>query len=554
MVFWSSLRRLIHIVFVILRHALAHKGGNRLVAYPVLARCLPPLSLSGPDRLRAVIEDVGGTFIKLGQMLALQPDILPLEYCSALFDLLDRVSPFGFDEVEKTFVEDFGKKPSEIFDHFETRPLATASIGQVHVAYLGWRKLAVKIQRPNVQRDFAGDIRLMTTTINLIKRLRLKRLFWMLEPVGEFVSWTREELDYRREARYMDAMRNNAHRNPFERVPEVLWEYTGRRILVAEFLDGVTMLDYLRAMEAGDELMFYRLKTFGFDPNQFASNIIDNFLNDACRHGIFHADLHPANLMILPDNVVGYIDFGITGFLSRYSSHNLVNLTLAFTRADLDGLHRSFVKSSVLGANADVDAFRERLTTLSDDWYEAEGKKRRLSKSFTLVMLDMLGLSRKTDIWPERDVIKYIRSAIAIDGLISRFAPSFNLSRYLEMVCDRYLRWQARRSLLSYDTLVGWSSASARLARDGAFRMAGVLDRLASGELPLRVGLSGGTPERGRPTQRRAIQLALVFFVVSLLIGASGEPVRLGLNLFTAEATLVGAVAMMLLRASRGFA
>src|SRR5262249_52254627 len=198
--FWSNLCRVMHISSVILGHLLAHLAGARLARWPWLARRLPSGTLPGPERLRVVLEDVGGTFIKFGQMLALQPDILSLEYCNALFQLLDRITPFEFEETEKLFIEQFGGRPTEIFEHFDPQPLATASIGQVYVAYLGGHKVAVKVQRPSVKEDFAGDIRLMTGMIRLIQKLHVTPLYWMLEPLSEFVGWTREELDFRCEA------------------------------------------------------------------------------------------------------------------------------------------------------------------------------------------------------------------------------------------------------------------------------------------------------------------------------------------------------------------
>jgi len=263
---------------------------------------------------------------------------------------------------------------------------------------------------------------------------------------------------------------------------------------------------------------------------------------------MFHADLHPANLMILPGNVVGYIDFGITGVLSHYSRQNLVALTLAYTRADLKGMCDAFIKGSALGPNADVQGFRDGLQKVADEWYGMRGKERRLLKNFTLVMLDMLKLSRKTDIWPERDVIKYIRSAIAIDGLITRFAPGFNVGQYLEMVCNHYLKWEARRAMFSYDALVGLSASSGHLMRDGAFRAASFLDQVATGNLPAHADLGGAPAETDRALSRRAIYLAAIVFAVSLLITLTGERVQLGANLFTAEAMLVTASAAMLLR------
>src|SRR5215468_271115 len=373
MSFWSDLRRIAYIASVLLRHLLAYVAGARLVHWPWLARRLPSGTLPGPERLRIVFEELGGTFIKLGQMLALQPDILSLAYCNALFKLLDRITPFIFEEAEETFIEQFGRRPTEIFERFDQQPLATASIGQVYVAYLDGRKVAVKVQRPSVKEDFAGDIRLMTGMIRLIQKLHVTPLYWMLEPLSEFVGWTREELDYRVEARYMEQLRRNAHDNAQEYIPKVFWEYTTHCILTLEFLEGVTILNYLRALETGDELTVQRLHKQGFDAEEFAQNIIDNFLRDAFQHGMFHADLHPANLMILPHSIVGYIDFGITGVISSYMRQHLVALTLAYVRGDLDGMFAEFFKESALDADAHLEGFRRGLDPLAEGWYIMEG-------------------------------------------------------------------------------------------------------------------------------------------------------------------------------------
>ena len=537
--------RLAHIAAVLWRHGLAHLIGRRLDRWPVLARRLPPGDLSGPERLRALIEDLGGTFVKFGQMLALQPDIIPFAYCNALFDLLDRIAPFEFAAVERIFAEEVGHKPAEIFDFFDPEPLATASVAQVHVAYLDGRKLAVKVQRPEVEANFAGDIRLMERGIRLIRLLRLRSLYWIVELLNEFITWTREELDFRCEARYMEQLRRNARDNETERIPEVVGRYTARRILVVEYLEGVTVLDCLRAAETGDELTLQRLRGLGFDPDVFARHIIDNFLEDAFRQGMFHADLHPANLIILPDNVVGYVDFGISAVLSPFARQKLAALTLAYTRADLDGMCAAFFEISTLDESSDIEAFRREIERFTDSWYAPRQSQRRLRKNFTLVMLDILALSRRTGILPEREVIKYIRSSIAADGLITRFAPEFDVGGYLESVCARHLRWQARQEAFSYDSLVKWSSSSGHLLHDGAGRLAQVLDRLAGGEWP--VEWSDAVPQSDGALRTQAVYLAAVAFVAALLITLASSA-EWGLNLFTAEVALGAVAGIQLLR------
>ena len=547
---WLNLLRMAWILRVLASHALANLLGARLERWPRLARRLPPGVLPEPERLRRIFEDLGGTFLKLGQMLALQPDILPFAYCNALFNLMDRVAPFPYEEVDRIVREELGAGPGELFDSFDRRPIATASIGQVHAATLEGRALAVKVQRPSVEAEFQGDIRLMAAGVRLIRTLRIRKLEWLVEPLTEFVSWTREELDYRYEARYIERLRANARRNDRERIPALLPERSTRRVLTVEFLSGTTVLDYLRALDAGDEVTLARVRAVGFEPDAFARNIIDNFLGDAFQHGMFHADLHPANLIILPDNVVGYIDFGITGVLSTYSRRHLVALTFAYTRGDLDGMCAAFFKISAFHARSDPKAFRDGLAQLALGWYERDGDQVRLKKNFTLIMLDMLILSRATGILPERDVVKYIRSSIAIDGLITRFAPDFDLGLYLEAVCDRLMRTEAQRSLFSFNRLADWSAASLHLLSDGPIRGAELLRRLAAGDLPVAADVVVGShrSEGGKTLGNPAVQLAALLLALAALIAFAGGEPRLGVNLFTAEMLVFAATLGTLVR------
>jgi ubiquinone biosynthesis protein len=493
---------------------------------------------------------LGGMYIKFGQMLALQPDILSLEYCNALFNLLDNVKPFSYSDVERTFREETGKTPDQIFDAIEKRPLATASIGQVHMAWFKGMKVAVKVQRPAVESDFRGDVRLMTAGIQLIRRLHIRWLYWLIEPMSEFVAWTSEELDYRREARYMQQLRENARDNPHEKVPAVIWEYTTRRTLVAEFLEGPTVLAYLRALDGSDHSLFDQLDATGFDSHEMASNIINNFLGDVFQHGMFHADLHPANLMILPGNQVGYIDFGITGTISAYSRQNLVALTLAYTRGDLEGMCDSFFRVSAMESNASVARFKQGLARDAKTWYQREGTEVHLRKNFTLVMLDMLRLSRETAIWPERDVIKYIRSAIAIDGLITRFAPTFDLGAHLEAVCERYLKWHLRRSTFTFESLLSMAMPLGRLFWDGGLRAAQALNRVTTADARF-YSQPDGEAVSFAPVRRRAICLAAYLFTICLGLSTSAGKIHLGINLFTSEAALASGAFLLLMNTVR---
>ncbi|HSL23711.1 MAG TPA: AarF/UbiB family protein [Vicinamibacterales bacterium] len=538
------LRRLPHILRVVIAHGIANVVASR-PRLRWLARWAPLARLTGPERFRRLFEDLGGSFVKFGQMLALQPDIVSLEYCDELFNLLDRMAPFPYEFVEQVFREELGQSPSDLFDHFDPVPLATASIGQVHAAVLHGRKVAVKVQRPGVEADFDGDLRLLVLAMRFIRRLQVRSLYWVLDPGGEFISWTREELDYRREARYAERLRRNAEFNPQERVPAIVWELTTRRTLVMEFMSGMTVLDYLRALTTGDEWTTYRLRADGFDPNLFARHIIDNFLGDAFQYGVFHADLHPANLLVLPQNVVGYVDFGITGVLSRYSRRHLVEMTLAYTRADVRGMADAYFKLVTYRSDADPDLFRRLLAETSQDWYEEGEAETVFRKNFTLVMLDFLTLSRKAGIGPERDVVKYIRSTIAADGLITRFAPGFSVGRHLEDVCQQWIAREARRVAFSYNTLTALVASGGRLIEDGPARAASVLRRVAEGEALGRVDITT-IARRDERVRKRTIRLAGIAVAFTALLELTGAAPELGLNLFTVEAALVAGALLLL--------
>jgi ubiquinone biosynthesis protein len=544
----SGARRLLHIAVVLCRHVGGHLVDLLLARVARVLGRARPVRLSGPVRLRMMLEELGGSFIKLGQMLALQPDIVSLECCNALFTLLDMVTPFEYERVRETFQEELGEPPEVLFDTFDPNPLATASVGQVHVATLGGRTLAVKVRRPNVEQDFAGDIRLITTATALIRRARLRRLYWLLDPLDEFVAWTHEELDYRIEARYMDRLRQNANGRPEERIPEVFWPYTTRRTLVAEFLDGVTVLAILRSREAPGSADAARLRKARIDTQAVARNIIANFLGTVFRHGMFHADLHPANLIVLPGNAIGYIDFGITGVISAYSRRNLVALTLAYTSGDLDGMAEAFFRVCRMTDDDSPRVFRSRLAQLDASWYDRQHGSCRLRKNFTLVMLDMLRLSRHSGVWPDRDVIKYIRSAIAIDGLITRMSPSFDISHYLAAVCADHLREHMRQSFLTYAMLVDIAAAGGRMFRDGVARGAAAMERFADTGMAGAIQLRQDQPDPEERWRRETVALGAIALVAST-VGAQAGDTTLGVNVFTAALIVVALATVKLGRA-----
>jgi ubiquinone biosynthesis protein len=501
-----------------------------------------------PERFRAMLEDLGGSFIKLGQVLSLQPDLVPPAYCDQLFDLLDRVPPFDFIDVQKTFLEDLGRTPEELFDEFDPRAFASASIGQVHRARISGREVAVKIQRPDARRDFGGDINLMRLAVSLIERFRFERLYAFRVPINEFIAWTADELDYRTEARYMSEASRNADDSSLARIPQIFEDLSTSRILTTEYLEATTLLEYLRSIERNDPAIGYRLSRNGFDPNRFADNVITNFLGDVFRHGLFHADLHPANLLILPDNVVGYVDFGISGIISEYGRAHVLKMIQALASQDIDDLFDGLLLISEVTDSSDVERFRTGLDRLANSWFAIEHGVSKLKTSYTVIMLDLLRLSRECSLPPHEEVVRYLRSVITAEGLIGRFAPDYDVSAGLERLSKDHLERHALADTLSADRLIeNWIAAS-RLLRDGSSRLDSLLERLEKRARPLRE--TRESPEGARETAAATGGLGLFVFAISLLIVLGGEEPPLGFNLFTVEIALLGAGSVQLVRAA----
>jgi ubiquinone biosynthesis protein len=481
----------------------------------------------GPELVRRMFEGLGGSFIKFGQILSLQIDTLPREYCDALLALLDRVPPFPRGQVDRVFVETLRGSPGDIYQSFDYQPVAAASIGQVHRATLkDGTSVAVKVQRPGIRGVFERDNLLLRIGVRVIFFLRVRSMYFMRDPVRELSTWTLDELDYRREAAYAKLLGDNARLTPTERVPKIYWDFCGERILTMEFLDGPSVATYLRMAENNNREGIAALEAKGFIPQVFSSNVISNFLSDAFRFGIFHADLHPANLLILPNNVVGYVDFGIVATLTPEARRKQIELTLAYASGSPEAIYEGFLNICMISPEADLPGMRRKIEDYAREWYAepAIAGRVRFRVTVTKTMMDLLQIARQYGVLVDREMIKYIRSTILADGLVSRLAPGTDLASVLRRVVEDYMAGEARAKIFSKGGALSLLADLTIWMQSGPSGVLHALNLFDRGQFRVRAGVTA-PPDKDAALRTKAIGAAIVWGLVVLILGVVAGPV-----------------------------
>lgn len=512
---FEYLRRLVQILGVALDQ-LAKLARRRLSGQPT----------AGHELLREGFERIGGSFLKLGQIMSQQIEVLPKAYTDALLLLLDRVPTCSRQALAGVFVAEFGSPPEEIYREFDHNAIASASIGQVHRAVLkDGTAVAVKVRRPGVQRDFHRDALLLKSFVWVVFLLRIRSLYFMRDPVRELMNWTRDELDYRREATHCEMLRANAANSTTERIPKVFWDLTRARVLTMEFLSGSTVSDYLRLVESGDEAAIEELNKTGFDKVRFCANIVQNFLADAFRFGVFHADLHPANLLILPDNVVGYVDFGIVAKLTPEARRKQIELTIAYSRGEPEAIYRQFLNICMLTPDADLKGMRQRIGEMARTWYRepADHGRVQFRVSITSAMMDLLTVCRNYGVLVDREMIKYIRSSVMCDGVINRLAPGLDMAQSLRQVTEEYLYEHTRKKILSSGGAITIATDLALWLRTGPAAMVRALDLIERRQMNVKTRALPA-PDEQRTLRAKALAGAAVWAFAMIFLTLSGGP------------------------------
>jgi ubiquinone biosynthesis protein len=280
--------------------------------------------LTRSERVRMALEELGPTFIKLGQVLSTRPDLIPVEFVEELSKLQDHVPPFAYAEVAQIIESELGAAPGDIFQHFDETPLGAASIGQVHRARLkDGEEVVVKVQRPGIRKIIEVDLEIMLHLASLMERhLEEFQVNRPVRIVEEFARTLEKEIDYTIEASHIERFGRQFIDDATVYVPKVFRETTTERVLTMEYIDGV------KASEID------RIEEEGLDRKIITSRGADLILKQVFDHGFFHADPHPGNIFVLPGNVLCYLDFGMMGSIDRQTREDFADLVHSVVRRD----------------------------------------------------------------------------------------------------------------------------------------------------------------------------------------------------------------------------
>jgi len=311
-------------------------------------------------RLREMLDELGPTFVKFGQLLSTRPDIVPPDIVVELQKLQDDVRPIPFEDVRRVIHEELGLTIEQAFLEFDEQPTAAASIGQVHHALLpNGERVAVKVQRPNAPRQIESDISLLFQAARLAKeRVRALDFIDAEQVVDEFARSIRSELDYRAEARNAEIFRRNFAGEPDVIIPRVYWTYSRRRVLVLELLEGTQLADLdVAALSQAER-------------RDFAYRIAQTWMTMIFRHGFFHGDPHPANVFVLDGGAaIGLVDFGQVGKLTDDDMSRLTGLFIDAANERVDALPRRLAELGVRYPREREEEFTDELRDVYYRYY-----------------------------------------------------------------------------------------------------------------------------------------------------------------------------------------
>jgi len=443
-----SLKRYKQVLGILIKYGFGHvieqlnidyylQLGKRIVSLGTASRDLQRLTQGA--RFRLALEELGPTFIKLGQLLSTRPDLLTQGIIEELEKLQDHIPAVPTEQIAEQIHRELGYPVEELFLKFDPVPLATASIAQVHRGTLhSAEEIVCKIRRPGIEAVIETDMDIMMGLAYLIeKHLPGGDLYDPIGLVKEFRRTINRELDFTSEGRTTDRFAANFADDSRVRIPQVYWDYSGKTVLTLEYLDGVKISDRKT------------LQDQGYAPQLIAHRGADNFLKQVFGFGLFHADPHPGNLKVLPDNVIGILDFGMVGRLDEDTKLQLTELLLSILDRDVDHIISQLIYSGDLHDEQNLKNLKRDLTEFIDDYYDILLEDLKVGK----LLIDFIDILTEYQIKFPSNLMLLSRALIAMEGLGRQLDPDFNMVERLKPFAEDIVKERLSPTHLAKDML-----------------------------------------------------------------------------------------------------
>lgn len=389
------------------------------------------------ERIRLFLEDLGPTFIKLGQFASTRSDIFPQDIIEELEKLQDNVPPFSSEEAKLLLEKELGNSVGELFDHFEEDPLAAASIGQVHRGVLKTgESVAIKIQRPYIKTTINTDLEILDN----IARLAENRLEWasryqIRDIIDEFSKSLRKELDYTNEGRNAEKIAKQFANDPHIRIPNIYWKYSTKQVLTMEFIKGIKLNEETK------------LKEYNINNEILAERIINSMFKQVFIDGFFHGDPHPGNIMTLRDEEVVYIDFGLVGFVTSDMKKHLSSFVISLMRQNTDGLIKAISKMGVIPNDTDMKRLRSDVDLLRIKYYDVPLSEVSLGESIN----DLFTVTYTHHIHLPSELALLGKALLTIEGIVEELDPNISIIKMAEPFGKQLLKERYHPKNISED-------------------------------------------------------------------------------------------------------
>ena len=380
------------------------------------------------QRLREALETLGPIYVKFGQVLSTRRDLLPLDIADELARLQDRVPPFASDLAVAEVERSLGKPLDVLFSSFEKTPVASASIAQVHLATLhDGTEVAVKVLRPGVEAAIARDLELLETAAGLAERhLADGRRLKPREVVAEFARHLDEELDLMREAANASQLGRNFAGSPLLLVPAVYWDFCAQRVMVMERMHGTPI----------SQVQVLRQK--GIDIPALARAGVEIFFTQVFRHGFFHADMHPGNILVADDGRYIALDFGIMGTLTDVDKNYLAQNFLAFFNRDYRRVAQAHLDAGWVPVGTRVDEFEAAIRAVCEPIFARPLREIYFGK----LLLRLFQTSRRFNVEVQPQLVMLQKTLLNIEGLGRELDPDLDLWQTAKPFLERWMREQ----------------------------------------------------------------------------------------------------------------